>query len=113
MTGANRPLHRSPWPTRGTIPMWTAVTLTAVPTLALVRLSLSHDIKGEFPAPPVCVVGQGLTLNFWVTGFERDPKSKEPNVSFKMRVLEGGRSVLAKPPGGEVKTVPADYKMIP
>ena len=81
-------------------------------SFAVVRLGLSHDVEGRFPLP-VCVVGQRLQVNFWVTGFDRDPKGKQPNITFKMRVLEGGRAVLTKDAGGEVKTSPEDYKMIP
>jgi len=79
----------------------------------LVRLGLSHDVEGKIPAPPVCVTGQRLQVNFWVTGFERDKTNKQPNVTFKMRVLERGKPVLTKDAGGDVKTVPEDYKMIP
>jgi hypothetical protein len=82
-------------------------------SFAVVRLGLSHDVEGKIPAPPICVAGQRLQVNFWVTGFDRDPKDKQPRISFKMRVLEGGRAVLTKDAGGEIKTAPEDYKMIP
>ena len=81
-------------------------------TFALVRLGLSFDEAGRLPAPPVCVPGQRLVVSFYVAGFDRD-KMMNPNISFKMRVTEGGKPVLAKDAGGEVKNAPPNLKMIP
>ena len=57
--------------------------------------------------------GQRLIVNFFVAGFERDNKNKQPHITFKLRVLENGKPVLGKDAGGEVKNIPDNYKMIP
>lgn len=79
---------------------------------ALVRLALSIDEAGALPAPPLCVPGQRLVVNFHVTGFEREKANKLPNISFKLRVLENGKPVLGKDAGGAIKDAPENYKMI-
>jgi len=85
-----------------------------VPTVfGLVRLNLSYDDDGRLPAPPLCVAGQRVVVNFLVVGFEREKASKRPNITFKMRVLENGKPVLGKDAGGSIKDAPETYKMIP
>lgn len=83
------------------------------PTFGMVRLGLSYDVEGKIHAPPVAVPGQRLQVNFYATGFERDKTSKQPNISFKMRVLENGRPVLGKDAGGNITDAPENHKMIP
>ena len=46
-------------------------------------------------------VGESLWVNFAVVRFERDTTRKQPNVQFKMRILdESGKPTLAKPESG-------------
>lgn len=79
----------------------------------LIRVDLSYDEKGALPAPPICVAGQRVQVNFFTTGFERDGKTKQPNLSFKMRVLENGKAVLGKDAAGSITFAPEAYKAIP
>jgi hypothetical protein len=88
-------------------------TFEVVPSsFGLVRMALSIDDAGRLPAPPLCVPGQRLFVNFYVTGFDRDKTSKEPHITFKMRVKEKGTAVLGKDSGGAIKDAPEKYKMI-
>jgi hypothetical protein len=84
-------------------------------TFGLVRLGLSYDDRGTVPAPPLCVPGQRLLVNFFATGFERDKtmKTPQPHITFKMRVLQDGKPVLGKEASGVVKEAPEAWKVIP
>jgi hypothetical protein len=63
---------------------------------ALVRTTTSVDVDGRYPAA-VFISGQGVWVQCSAVGFERDRTSKQPNVTFEMRVLDdSGRPTLAK-----------------
>ena len=68
-------------------------------TLGITRLTMSYDANGNLPAPMVGVVGELLTVNYVVVGFERDKTKKpQPNFTIAMNILdENGKPTLAKP----------------
>ncbi|MSR31691.1 MAG: hypothetical protein EXR99_09320 [Gemmataceae bacterium] len=69
--------------------------------------------EDNFPAPPMAVPGQVLILRYCVIGFETDPKTRKPNLSFSMRILdEAGQPTLAKPFIGEAKDISEEFKDI-
>jgi hypothetical protein len=64
----------------------------------MVRIHSAYFAREHVPAPPYCVVGQTIMINCGVTAFDRDKKTKQPNVSFELRVLdESGKPTVAKP----------------
>jgi hypothetical protein len=68
------------------------------------RLGLFYDDRGGVWAPPVFVVGQSAWLHFWTMGFDRDGKTKDPNVEVRMRILdESGKPTLPQPITGDLK----------
>jgi len=77
----------------------------------LVRLQLTYP-NGPF-APPLGVPGQTLLVNFAAIGFERDKKSKEPNVAASMRVLENGKPTLEKDATGAVNKLAEEQSVMP
>jgi len=77
----------------------------------LVRLQLSYP-NGPL-APPVGVPGQTLLVNFAAIGFDRDKKTKQPNVVASLRVLENGKPTLAKDTTGAVDKFPEEQAVIP
>jgi len=82
-------------------------------TFGLVRLSLSHDPRGQLPASPIAVPGQTIFVNFFATGFERDKKTKNPNIVASLRVLDDGKPVLEKPLTGSVDMFAEGETLIP
>jgi hypothetical protein len=80
----------------------------------IVRLSLSYDPQGQTPAPPTFVAGQSAWVNFAVVGFERDGKTKNPDLVLEMRVLDDkGQPTLPKPNVGTANNVAAAHQVIP
>jgi hypothetical protein len=66
------------------------------------------------PAPPLLVPGQRVMVNYGVTGFQRDPKTKQPYVIGSMRILdENKKPTLEKEIRGDVKQYPENSKVIP
>lgn len=64
---------------------------------ALVRTSVSMDVEGQYPAVAFAN-GQGVWVGCSAVGFERDRTSKQPNVTFEIRVLdESGKPIDKKP----------------
>jgi hypothetical protein len=68
----------------------------------IVRVNAAYDVGGPngpvFVAPNLGCVGQVLFLHFGVTGFDRDPKTKQPKVKLEIRMLdEAGKPTLADP----------------
>ena len=62
----------------------------------IVAVFTSHDPKGELSAPTSGQVGQTLYIHFTVAAFERDPKTKHPNVEIEFQFLdEKGTPILA------------------
>jgi hypothetical protein len=81
----------------------------------LVRLNLTDYPNGTAPMPPLAVPGQTMLVNFGIVGFQRDGKTKQPNILAEMRVLdEKGKPTLPKPLTGEAnKEVPEKWQGIP
>jgi hypothetical protein len=64
----------------------------------LAGINATSDPKGEIPAPMGGVAGQGIWVHFAAVGFQRDNKTKQPNVSFEMMVLnKDGTPARPKP----------------
>jgi len=64
----------------------------------VVAVYTSHDEKGAFSAPTTGVAGQTVFIQFSVASFQRDPKTKQPNVEFEFQVTdEKGNPTLGKP----------------
>jgi hypothetical protein len=77
----------------------------------IVMVYTASDPKGEIPAPLVGVAGQALFVHFAVVEFQRDGKTKQPNITIEMVVYDQSRQpTLPKP---TVKQVPdeADGKV--
>jgi hypothetical protein len=89
-------------------------------TLGITRLSMSYDANGNLPAPMVGVVGELLTVNYVIVGFQRDKGAKpQPNFTIEMNILdENGKPTLAKPIADKIPNptsipeVPANLKTI-
>lgn len=64
----------------------------------IVAVFTSHDERGAFSAPTTGVAGQTIFIQFSVASFQRDAKTKQPNVEFEFQILdEKGTPTLAKP----------------
>jgi hypothetical protein len=64
----------------------------------IVQLYTAADMKGEIPAPLVGVAGQAMFVHFAVIEFQRDEKTKQPNITIEMVVYDQDRQpTLAKP----------------
>lgn len=69
----------------------------AAKDFALVRTALSVDLDGDYPAL-VLGCGQGVWVHTNAVGFARAGDAKQPNVAFKLRVLDQrGEPVFDKP----------------
>jgi hypothetical protein len=81
----------------------------------LVHVGTSADRAGDIPFSPVGVVGDSLYMNFSAVGFERDAKTKQPNIKVSMRVLdEKGQPVKGAKMSGEANSdVPKDFQVVP
>jgi hypothetical protein len=64
----------------------------------IVAVFCSHDEPGAISAPTTGLVGQTIFVQFTAASFQRDPKTKQPNVDFEFNVLdEKGQPTLAQP----------------
>jgi hypothetical protein len=64
----------------------------------IVQLYTAADMKGEIPAPLVGVAGQAMFVHFAVIEFQRDEKTKQPNITIEMVVYDKDRQpTLPKP----------------
>jgi hypothetical protein len=64
----------------------------------IVAVYTTYDLRGETSAPTTGVVGQTIFINFSVAAFQRDPKTKQPNVHFEFQILDDkGQPTLGKP----------------
>lgn len=64
----------------------------------IVAVFTSHDERGVYVAPTTGTVGQMLFIHYSIPGFQRDPKTRQPNVEFKYQIVdEKGQPTLAKP----------------
>lgn len=81
---------------------------------ALVRTAVSVDLDGEYPAI-VYGCGQGIWVRSNAVGFGRAGDSKQPHVTFSLRVLdERGQPIYDKPLTNTVKKdVPEKAPTIP
>lgn len=65
---------------------------------AIVRLFCMGDYEMRVPAPFHGVVGQALWLNFVVVDFQRDLKTRQPDIEIEMRALDAdNKPVVEKP----------------
>ena len=72
----------------------------------IVQLYTAVDLEGKISAPLVGVAGQVIYVHFAVIGFERDPKTKQPNLTIEMVVFDGDKQPTLKAP--VAKQVPDD-----
>jgi hypothetical protein len=64
----------------------------------IVAVYTTHDMRGEISAPTSGQVGQTLYIQFSVASFDRDPKTKQPDVELEFQVLdEKGQPTLGQP----------------
>jgi len=78
------------------------------PRLGFIRTRLHYPFGSEVPpdAPPVGVPGQVLVLSTGLVGFDLD-KKKNPDVTFTWDIVDSsGKTTLAKPSTGNIKTAP-------
>jgi hypothetical protein len=65
---------------------------------AIVGAYATYDMNGSISAPTSGVVGQTIFVNVSVVTFQRDPKTKQPNVDVEFQIIdEKGTPTLAKP----------------
>ncbi len=87
----------------------------------IVRLICSSPgLRGPGPdVPGVGTVGDGLFLNYTITGFGRDPKTKQPSLRLEISMLdEAGKPTLENPfaetlPSKDDDPLPADVTALP
>lgn len=80
----------------------------------LVRVGTFADAEGRIPMSPIGVVGETLNVNFSAVNFVRDKKSKQPDVSVSMRVLDDqGKQVSPPLTGRANQDIPDDFQIIP
>ena len=65
---------------------------------AVVAVRTSHDPNNERPAPTSGQVGQSLFVHFAVVSFERDPKTKQPDVEMLFQFYDEKGTPLLKEP---------------
>lgn len=64
----------------------------------IVAVWASHDPKGELSAPTTGQVGQLIYLQFNIASFERDPKTKQPDVKLEFQIYDDkGATTLPTP----------------
>ena len=64
----------------------------------IVSLYTSSDAQGQLPAPSSGIIGQSVWVHFVVVLFERDPKTKQPNLEVEMAALGAdGKPTVPKP----------------
>jgi len=64
----------------------------------IVGVMATYDLRGEISAPTTGLVGQTIFIQCNIASFQRDPKTKQPNVVLEFQLLdEKGTPTLAKP----------------
>ncbi len=64
----------------------------------IITVYTSYDERGSISAPTTGVVGQTVFMQFSIASFERDPKTKQPNVEFEFQILDDkGNPTLPEP----------------
>ena len=76
----------------------------------IVAVYTTHDLKREISAPTTGTVGQSIFINFSVASFQRDPKTKQPNVEFEFQVLDDKGNPTLGQPGKHVQNSGVDEK---
>lgn len=65
---------------------------------ALVAVGATHDPDGRLASPTTGMVGQTIYIWFGTVTFERDPKTKQPDVEFEFQIYdEKGAGTLPTP----------------
>src|SRR5439155_13963903 len=65
---------------------------------AIVSVYTTADPNGTISVPTTGIVGQSIWVQFGIVGFERDKKTKQPNVEIEIVFLdETGKPTLKKP----------------
>jgi hypothetical protein len=78
----------------------------------LVRLFTTADGAQTVATGPFGVPGQSLFVHFFAVGFERDPRTKQPNISIEMKIVdENGKPTLEKPRSEVIKAGIGDDKV--
>lgn len=68
------------------------------PEFGIVAVSASYDERAAISAPTTGVMGQTIFIQFGIATFQRDAKTKQPNVEVLYEVLdEKGTPTLGKP----------------
>ena len=74
------------------------------PDFGIVQAHFSYDFNGNVNAPPGGAPGQLIFLHFATVGFERDGRTKQPNIAAEIRVFdEKGEPTLPKSLTGVIK----------
>jgi hypothetical protein len=76
----------------------------------IVAVYTTHDLKREVSAPTTGTVGQSIFINFSVAGFQRDPKTKQPNVEFEYQILDDKGTPTLGQPGKHTQDSGVDEK---
>lgn len=64
----------------------------------VVAVHTTHDVRGEISAPTSGQVGQTIFAQFSIASFERDPKTKQPDVEIVCQLFdETGKPILETP----------------
>ncbi|MBN9121473.1 MAG: hypothetical protein J0I06_20375 [Planctomycetes bacterium] len=64
----------------------------------IVAVYTSHDSRGELSAPTTGQVGQTIYIQFSIASFERDPKTKQPDVELEFQIFDAaGAATLPTP----------------
>lgn len=67
----------------------------------VVAVFASYDSPGQISAPTTGQVGQTVFVQFSVASFERDPKTKQPNVEIQFQVYDDKNAPLLTDPAGK------------
>jgi hypothetical protein len=80
----------------------------------LIRIGTFADADGRVPMSPIGVVGETLNVGFSAVNFMRNQKTKQPDVSIALRVLdEQGKQVSPPLTGRANQDIPEDIPTIP
>lgn len=70
----------------------------------IVAVYSSIDERGQIPAPTTGVIGQSIFIQFAAVGFERDAKTRQPDLAFEMTPIdENGKPTIAQPSTHDAK----------
>src|SRR5262249_44490835 len=85
------------------------------PSFQIVRINFSNEPSNRLSVPLDGVVAENRWINFAAVGFDRDSKTKQPDVYVEMRIFDDkGKPTWSKPfTGGVDQGVPEDVNRIP